>query len=60
MFQKKSTQRQKAMMRSMNLTVSPPWPEEIITPPEAWKTKHGNWSDSDIPTSSTTEGQGGE
>ena len=56
-FQKKSTKRQKDMMRSMNLKVSPPGSEENITPEAAWKVKHGYWSDSDIPTSSTHQGQ---
>ena len=56
-FQNKSTQRQKAMLRSMNLTISPTKSEEEITPEHEWKAKHGYWSDSDIPTSSTHQGQ---
>ena len=58
-YHKKAAARQKAMMRAMNMPVSP-GSEGEITPPEEWKSKHGYWSDNDAPSSSTHHGQGGE
>ena len=47
--QKKAAARQKEMMRSMQLDVSP-GSEGVITPEEDWKAAHGGyWSESDIP-----------
>ena len=59
-FQKDSTRRQKAMMREMGLQVSPPGSEEIVTLEDEWKAAPGYWSESDVPTSYTHQGQDGE
>ena len=59
-YNKKAASRQKAMMREMKMKVSPLGSEEAITPPEAWKAKHSYCTDTDIPSSSTTQGQGEE
>ena len=55
--QKKAATRQKEMMRSMHLDVSP-GSEGVITPEEDWKAAHGGyWRESDIPMAPHNEDQ---
>ena len=44
------------MMREMGLAVSPAGSEEVVTPEDEWKAAHGYWSDLEMPTSPTHQG----